>query len=1076
MRATKYAFVLVLSLALSVALAGAVSANNAKDATSAGAKPPLSLGDVALWKSIRSAQLSDDGAWFAYALVPGEGDAQVVVRSTADERELRFDIGEPPRMSRQALVELSESSRYLVFRRYPTAAENRKKRGSSGRGGTNRPNGPDAERGQRITLVDLASIERAADREQPSEEADEGETSEESAGEGDWVADTVDFDEVRGFAFSGESSAWLAVHKVAPSGSSTRSARSGRPGTDGDDQPPKRPKGSDLLLRELETSQTWNVGNVAEMAFSDSGRFLAVAIEAEDRTSNGIQLRDLEAGTVELLDGGEATYRALSWLEDHPALALLRGHENDAYEEEEHVLLAFRGLGTETVFDVEYDPREDESFPEGFAISSDRRPQWHESYDVVSFGIAEPEPAEDRDGKGEVKGKKSAEDGVAEGDDVEDTEDADSDDATEGRGRSQGKKSEVESADLVIWHWQDERLQSQQQVEERRDETHTFLAAYRPTDQRFLRLADDDLRNVSLEPDDRYALGIDRERYQLDGNLEGRRYVDVWTVDPLSGERNLAVEKVRWNFGIDPKGERVLYYRDGHFHSYDIAAGRSRNLTEAVPTSFVNTEDDHNVVDPPVRPAGWTEAGDAVILSDNWDLWKVPVDGSEAVRLTPDGPEKQLRYGRGFGGVMRLDPEDEGIDLSEPAYFSVYGEWTKKAGLARLDPGKKRVKTLMMDDARFGRMAKAENADVYVHTRETVTDFPNYFVTDAGLDHARQLTDANPQQAEVAWSSGSRLIDYESAHGDKLQAALFLPADYREGQKYPTIVYIYERLSQGKNGYGQPTAYSFDRSTYTSHGYAVLTPDITYRVNDPGMSAVWSVLPALEAAIETGIVDPDRVGLQGHSWGGYQTSFLITQTDAFAAAVAGAPLTNMISMYSSIYWNTGSANQPIFESSQGRFEGDYLDHLDAYARNSPVYHAKHVNTPFVILHNDKDGAVDWNQGIEYFNTLRRLRKPVVMLQYKGENHGLRKPANRQDYYVRMKEFFDHQLKGAEAPDWWAAGVSHLDLEEHLEQRAEAEDELKRKVREAGKKDEKMPEGSEEPVTSEAGSEPPALRH
>jgi dipeptidyl aminopeptidase/acylaminoacyl peptidase len=211
-------------------------------------------------------------------------------------------------------------------------------------------------------------------------------------------------------------------------------------------------------------------------------------------------------------------------------------------------------------------------------------------------------------------------------------------------------------------------------------------------------------------------------------------------------------------------------------------------------------------------------------------------------------------------------------------------------------------------------------------------------------------------------------------------------------------------------------------------------PDIVYRVDDPGMSSVWCVLPALEAAIATGVVDRYRVGLHGHSWGGYQTSFLVTQTEAFAAAVAGAPLTNMISMYSSVYWNTGGANMAIFESSQGRFSGGYWDVPDAYARNSPVYFAERVVTPLIILHNDRDGAVDWNQGIEYFNTLRRLEKPVVMLQYEGENHGLRKPANQHDYTVRMKEFFDRHLKNAPAPKWLTEGVPRLELDKHIEER------------------------------------------
>ncbi|MBP1769984.1 MAG: peptidase prolyl oligopeptidase active site domain protein, partial [Candidatus Aminicenantes bacterium] len=304
------------------------------------------------------------------------------------------------------------------------------------------------------------------------------------------------------------------------------------------------------------------------------------------------------------------------------------------------------------------------------------------------------------------------------------------------------------------------------------------------------------------------------------------------------------------------------------------------------------------------------------------------------------------------------------------------------------------------------------------------------------LRNGKRLTEANPQQKDFLWSSGSVLLDYTSAKGDRLQGALFLPANYEKGKRYPTIVYYYEKMSQQLNRYAAPTANGFNKSVYTSHGYAVLYPDITYKINDPGMSAVWCVLPALDAAVATGVVDRAKVGLQGHSWGGYQTAFLVTQAD-FAAAVAGAPLTNMISMYSSIYFNSGSANQPIFESSQGRFKGGYWDNLEAYQRNSPVYYADRVKTPLIILHNDKDGAVDWNQGIEYYNTLRRMKKPVVMLQYVGENHGLVKPANRKDYTVRMKEFFDHHLMGQPAPVWYTEGIPYLKLKDHLKERAKA---------------------------------------
>ena len=208
-------------------------------------------------------------------------------------------------------------------------------------------------------------------------------------------------------------------------------------------------------------------------------------------------------------------------------------------------------------------------------------------------------------------------------------------------------------------------------------------------------------------------------------------------------------------------------------------------------------------------------------------------------------------------------------------------------------------------------------------------------------------------------------------------------------------------------------------------------PDIVYELNNSGISAVECVIPAIEAAVAAGIVDKDRIGLTGHSWGGYETAFLITQTDLFKAAVAGAPLTDLISMYNTIYGSTGDMNTRWFESSQDRFKGGHWEYFDDYVRNSPVFFAQNVKTPLLILHNDKDGAVDFHQGIEYYNVLRRLQKPVILLQYEGEGHALRNFANRMDYAIRTQEFFDHFLRGKPAPSWIKEGISYLERTEYL---------------------------------------------
>ncbi len=350
-------------------------------------------------------------------------------------------------------------------------------------------------------------------------------------------------------------------------------------------------------------------------------------------------------------------------------------------------------------------------------------------------------------------------------------------------------------------------------------------------------------------------------------------------------------------------------------------------------------------------------------------------------------------------------------------------------------PTKPGAEPLFFDDAKYFAI-HARDTETWVYTKQTVRDFPDYWVTDGRLGAPTRLTDANPQQRDYAWSAGARLVDYVSDKGDRLQAALYLPANYEPGKKYPTIVYIYEKLSQNLHSYSVPNvARGFNPSIYTSRGYAVLQPDIVYRVNDPGMSSVWCVVPAVRAAIATGIVDSAHIGLQGHSWGGYQSAFLSTQTGKlFAGIVSGAPLTDMISMYGGVYWNTGVAIAPIFQTSQGRFRGSFLENEEAYIRNSPAFFADKVETPIMLLHNEKDGAVDFNQGITFYNSLKEREKNVILLQYVGENHGLALLKNQKDYTMRMQEYFDHYIRGMPAADWIEHGVPRLEMEKHLKGR------------------------------------------
>jgi dipeptidyl aminopeptidase/acylaminoacyl peptidase len=929
-------------------------------------KRAMTLDDIVQWRSVGTTALSNDGRWFAYRIAAQEGDADVVVRSTGGDKSWTFPVGEQPQGSgggrggaAGSSLAFSHDSRFVAFTTYPTRSEQQRLK---------RQRKP-IESG--ATVIDLST---GAKREYPR---------------------------IRRFAFSGESGAWIALHRYQPEPAGGAGGGGRGPANA---NAPQRPRGSDLLLVEVATGNELNVGNVSEFEFRRDGRLLAYAIDAQDKAGNGVQLRDMTRGSVTPLDSAGASFERITWTETGDALAFVRGVEDKGYRDKLYAVVGVSDIENAAPHKVVYDPASDASFPKGMTVSPERDPIWTADHKAIVFGIHEPQ-TKDPDAA-------STENGAGDG----------------------AAPDQDEKVDLVLWHYKDPRLQTQQEVQEARDRAYSYVSEYLVDDRKFIQLATDDLRNVTVNPKSRWAYGTDDRAYELMGSLDGRRFQDVYAIDLATGSRRLMGKHVRYLFGASPDGSKLLHYEDGFYHVYSFESGEDRNITQGLPVSFVDVEDDHNEVKPPVNPIGWANDSKSVLLTDAWDVWLVPSSGGEAVNLTGNGKKDGIRYQQRFA-TERPEDRDEGIDITAPLFFRTYGEWTKKGGVARVDAASPGAKALAWDDASYPTLMKAHDAATYVYVRGSVTEPNDYYATNADFASPFRLTDQRPQVATFTWSPGVQIINYTSDKGDKLQAALFLPANYEKGKSYPTVVNFYEKMSQTANTFAAPSSNGFNRSVYTSNGYAVLMPDIVYRVNDPGMSAVWCMVPAVKAAIATGIVDPKRVGITGHSWGGYQTAFLVTQTDVFAAAVAGAPLTDMVSMYSLVYKNTGGWNGAIFESSQGRFKGGYWDNWDAYYRNSPVFFARNVHTPLMILHNDKDGAVDFTQGLEYFNTLRRLGKPVIMLEYIGENHGLRKPSNQRDYTVRMKEYFDHYLMGAPAPDWMVNGVPRLKMEEHLRERA-----------------------------------------
>jgi len=737
----------------------------------------------------------------------------------------------------------------------------------------------------------------------------------------------------------------------------------------------------DLIIRNLEQGTHLDLGNVSEWSFNKPGTHLAFLMNTEGNRGNGAHLILLDNYHIHILDSDTVTYRQLSWDKNGSALAFLKSFTDTLFKDESHILYALNDLNKPQSLKV-LDQREMQSFPENMKISEHYTPRWSEDLSTVFFGIIDWEPAE----KDSVK---------------------------------QGEKKNENIAGVDIWHWKDDPIQPRQEKTYNRDKNFSYLCAWHPETGNTVRLSDEKAREATLTGNQKYAMVWDKTPYQPQFRLE---HGNLYLVNVTSGKKTpvLTNFKIQYFAGSSPEGKYLLYFRDHHWWTYDIAEDKHTNLTGSIPVPFWNTRDDGPLVEkPPFGSGGWMKNDQEVILYSEYDTWNFRPDGSNAINLT-HGRENEIRY-----RILRLDREEEWVDPDQPVYFSKFGDKTKKSGFSMLEPGGK-LRELLYEDKLYRQLSKAKQEEAYIYTAESYEDSPDIYFTDNLFRKTTPLTRTNPQQSHYSWGK-AELIDFTSQNGKPLQGVLHYPANFIPGKQYPMVVYIYEIRSNSLHQYIHPSPRSFYNIThYSQQGYFVFQPDIVYEVNEPGMSAVNCVLPGVKKVLETGMIDENSVGLMGHSWGAYQTTFIITQTDLFSAAVAGAPLTNMISMYNSIYWNTGTPDQQIFETSQGRFRNPYWELMDKYIRNSPLFQAENIETPLLVAFGNEDGAVDWHQGIELYITMRRMQKPMIMLVYAGENHSVRKKENMLDYTAKIHQFFAHYLKNEKAEPWIIEGMKYLD--------------------------------------------------
>ena len=946
----------VVSFALLAAAAPAVGAQTS-------AKVPLDYKAYDAWNAIRNVRLSDDGRWLAYALVPQDGDPVLIVRDLTTGAETREERGLVPTFTADA--------KFLVFTIRAKNADIRKAEREHKK--------PDEQPKNGLGVLELGTMhvttyERIKSVAVPKDPG----------------SDTIAFLAEKPLPSPKPTQAAVSGPVPPPPPTLPPSVATASPATPAANPAPSPTAtpddlhaiepGTTLTIRDLGAGSEHVVADVSDYAIAHDGAIVGYAIAGKDQAHDRIELWDVAHADAEQIWNGAGHYRNLTFAPKTELFAF----ESDAgsfaqkaphYALYQDDLRHFSTSGHSSDAAVVADAGS-KGLPAGWTPSDNGTLTYSKDGRRLFFGTA-PAPTPVPSGT-------------------------------------------PEPTKVSIWSWHDGDLQSYQRKHAEEERKRTYAALYHVDDTGVVQLATRTMRTIDPTENAEYALGTDDVTNRKLISWYGDSFDDQFAVSLRDGSRRLVVHK-EWDHGhLSPDGRFVVVYdrvKRG-WYSVRTSDGKRTPLTEGLHVAFYDELDDHPAPPPPYEFGGFTEASKYVLLADRFDIWAVDPATGKARNLTDGyGRAHHLRF-----TPLQLDPERDSFALEKPIVLGAFDDESKAAGFYVVAFGGRDAfapRKLYMAPKDFAGLQQARNAERIVVGAQRVDDVANLWTAPSLGEPLVKVSDANPQKSKYVWATAS-LISYKSAWGLPLQGVLMLPDNFDRHKKYPMLVYLYERFSDYLHSMpfsvpGPGTSPNLLR--YVSNGYVVLVPDIAYRNGHPGKSALDCVLPAVAAVTSRGFVDEKRIGVAGHSWGAYQIAYMITKTDRFRAAEAGAAVDDMISAYGGIREGEGLVREFQYEVSQSRIGATPWDRTDLYLENSPLFGIKNVHTPYLTIANDNDDAVPWQQGIEFNTALRRLNKVAYMFEFDGELHNLRGREQQKFWTVHLDEFFDHYLKGTPEPEW-----------------------------------------------------------
>ncbi len=750
-----------------------------------------------------------------------------------------------------------------------------------------------------------------------------------------------------------------------------------------------------LLIFNLDTRKEHYIGDVKEYLTDKKSDNLIYLIETEDKRGNGIYAYNLRSLSTKALDTGNFNYSIPAWNSNRTALAVWKYKQEKKKDPSEISLL--------TIKDINKPSPAVKSFPakKMAGLSKKLRPavetkgnrwktEWSQDNKRIFLTLKKRKSEKKEDKK---------------------------------------KSKKDEKPTVNVWHWKDKKLVSQQMFEASRKK-ELFRAVYFTGSNKLIQLTDKSIQRLYRSKDtDRWAVGSDNRSWISDWD---NRKLDLYRVDLTNGKKTLIIKGTySWPY-ISPDGKHLILWHKDNYHCYNFAKGKMVNITGKFNLSFTNKEYDMYGNVPSYGVGGWGADRKSIILNSRYDLIKVFFDGSTSpVNLTEKTRGNTPVKFRIESTNTRSDKDisERYLNFNKSLILTAFNKKNKEAGYYRLKSGA--LKKLIFGKSSYSTsrwrafsMNRAGKSSAVIIRKGDYRNYPEHYLTNMSLNKLKKLTRTNPQDRNYRW--GHRiLVNYKNDDGVQLQGILSIPAGYKKGTSVPMIVYTYEKLSDELFNYASPriSGAVVAEMQYISEGYLFFQPDIHFNIGTPHSDMLESISAGVKRVRELGY-KTDKIGYQGFSFGGHAGMYISTQKNPFSAIAAGAGVSNLTQGFNVDIVRDGSNEQDYYMVSQGRLGCSPVDNTEMYLRESAVYSAKTMDTPLLLFHGTADKVVLWEHSFGFYSILRYLKKPVVFLSYRGEGHGMRKKPNRLDVQIKLKEFFDHYLKGAKAPEWLENGIPY----------------------------------------------------